>query len=479
MATVWSAIHETLGRPVAVKFIHAQALGSETAVARFMHEARVAAAIQHRFVVDIFDFGKTEQGEPYMVMELLNGESLADRITRGPPIPLKTFIRMMEQCLTGLEAVHAAGIIHRDLKPENVFLIHDSDGGFPKLLDFGISRMDESVMGERATRLTREGAVLGTPWYMSPEQVRGKSDLDHRTDLYSMGVMLYEVLSGTLPLDSETVGDLMVKIATEEPEALAIRRPVIPRSLSEIVARAMAKSPSERFPTAKSLRLALRKQRQTISDDLFTVVMGRASSEPPLKLGSGDLVPAKPPDSAPSPPLRRVSRRPAATLAATADDLEALPATVAPDASLPSTRRAPRRAVIALVLTVATGAAAVAAMRAGLLHAPTETTNEGSSAIAAPMPPVEEDSSLERGLPVTTAVPPEQAAEAGMAPVAAASEATAMIEADTDGVSTAVETAETTERQAESPSSAKVPTRRRFMRAAAMQSPTRFDDPGF
>ncbi len=293
MASIWSAVHETLGRPVAVKFIHSRAM-SEVAAARFMREAKIAASVQHRFVVDIFDFGKTQQGEPFMVMELLNGETLADRMMRGPPIPAQQFVRMMENCLTGLEAVHDAGIVHRDLKPENVFVIHDGDGGFPKLLDFGISRVDDSVIGERANKLTREGAVLGTPWYMSPEQVRGKADLDHRTDLYSVGVILYEVLTGTLPFDARTVGDLMVMIATEPAVALEHLRRDLPVELSDVVAKAMAKNPAKRFQTAKEFRTALRAVRANLGEDAFTMVSLRPPSEPPQKLASEDLVPARP-----------------------------------------------------------------------------------------------------------------------------------------------------------------------------------------
>lgn len=316
MASVWSAVHETLGRPVAVKFIHAKVMASEVSTARFMREARIAAAIQHRFVVDIFDFGKTEQGEPYMVMELLNGESLADRITRGPALPVKTFVRMMEQCLTGLDAVHSAGIIHRDLKPENVFVIHDGDGGFPKLLDFGVSRVDDSMMGEKTSRLTREGAVLGTPWYMSPEQVRGKSDIDHRADLYSIGVMLYEVLTGVLPFDAETIGDLLVMIATEEPAPLSTLRPDLPQALSDIVAQAMAKDADDRYQSAKTMRIALRSLREKLPANAFTVVMQRAPSDPPEALESGDLMPRMISQTSKASSPAEVARRNAATLSA-------------------------------------------------------------------------------------------------------------------------------------------------------------------
>jgi len=287
MASVWSAVHETLGRPVAVKFIHARGQNAEVTAARFMQEARIAAAVQHRFVVDIFDFGQTEHAEPYMVMELLQGESLADRITRGPPIPVKTFVRIMGQALSGLDAVHQAGIVHRDLKPENVYLMHDADGGFPKLLDFGISRVDESLSGEKATRLTKEGTLLGTPWYMSPEQVRGR-EVDGRSDIYSMAVIMYETLTGQLPFDAEAVGDLLVKIATADATPVSALRPDLPTGLSDIVAKAMSREPDGRYDSALSMRLALQALDGRLPD-AFTVVIARADSEPPLALGSADI----------------------------------------------------------------------------------------------------------------------------------------------------------------------------------------------
>ena len=291
MASVWSGVHETIGRPVAVKFIHAKGPNAEVTIARFMQEARIAAAVQHRFVVDIFDFGQTEKGEPYMVMELLNGEALSDRMTRGPPMPLKSFVRVITQTLSGLDAVHNAGIVHRDLKPENVYLLHDADGLFPKLLDFGISRSEESFAGEKATRLTKEGTLLGTPWYMSPEQVRGRH-VDGRSDIYSVGVIMYEALTGQLPFDAEAVGDLLVKIATTDAAPVHALRPDLPRPLSDIIAKAMARDPADRYDNSLSMRIALQALEDALPETAFTVVIERAPSEPPRELGSGELLPA-------------------------------------------------------------------------------------------------------------------------------------------------------------------------------------------
>jgi serine/threonine-protein kinase len=309
MASVWSAVHETLGRPVAVKLIHDRGMNSELATARFMQEARIAAAVQHRFVVDIFDFGKTEQGEPYMVMELLQGEALADRISRGPPMPVRSFVRILAQCLSGLEAVHRAGIVHRDLKPENIFIIHDAEGGFPKLLDFGISRVEESFGGQRVNRLTKEGTLLGTPWFMSPEQVRGNRDVDHRTDIYSIGVIAYEALSGRLPFDAEAMGELLISIATDEPTPLSEIRPDLPVELCDVIGRALAKNPADRFPTARAMRAALRAVDRNLPD-AFTIVTERVPSDAPVAIGSDELIPSSASEPALRTPRNRLASRP-------------------------------------------------------------------------------------------------------------------------------------------------------------------------
>ena len=299
MATVWSGVHETLGRPVAVKCIHAADNREPEILARFMQEARNAAAVQHRYVIDIFDFGTTEQGEPFMVMELLQGETLADRLNWGPPMPLKSFIRLIDQCLSGLYAAHQQDIVHRDLKPENIFLVHDHDGGFPKILDFGISMITSPTFShEKTDRLTKEGTIVGTPYYMSPEQVRG-TQLDHRTDLYSMGVIMYETLTGELPFIADTVGDLIVKIATQLPPPVAKLRPELGPGLSDFVARTMSRDRNQRFADAMETKLAL--QTLTIdAADLFTVVVPGSHPDTEEGLDSSELMPA----SGSIPPLR-------------------------------------------------------------------------------------------------------------------------------------------------------------------------------
>ncbi len=249
MATVWRAIHTTLDRPVAVKFLEAVGTSSEELAARFLQEAKLAAGLRHRHVVDILDFGVTPDGKPFMVMELLEGKSLADRYNDGPPVTDWELLEIVAMTLSGLAAVHDAGILHRDVKPENIFLVEDADGIFPKLVDFGISRGFGA-----GGRVTRTGVVVGTPQYMSPEQARGKKDLDARSDLFSVGIVLYEGFAGEVPFDSENPGDVLIAVATEEPRPLEELRPDLPRSVIDLVHRALCKKPEERFQTAREMR---------------------------------------------------------------------------------------------------------------------------------------------------------------------------------------------------------------------------------
>src|SRR6185369_7268774 len=148
---------------------------------RFLNEAKVAASIRHRNVVDILDFGVTDAGEAYMVLEYLHGESLADRMARPPALNLGEIVNVAVLTLSGLSAVHTAGVVHRDIKPENVFLVEDEDGWYPKLLDFGVSKQQQTE-GSIARPLTQEGMLVGTPQYMAPEQARGLRDVDARAD---------------------------------------------------------------------------------------------------------------------------------------------------------------------------------------------------------------------------------------------------------------------------------------------------------
>lgn len=254
MATIWRAVQISLDRPVAVKFLSVSGPSASKYVERFLEEAKVAAAIRHRNVIDIVDFGTSDQGTVYMVLELLQGESLAERMARLPALTLGEIVNIGVLVLSGLQAVHNAGVVHRDLKPENIFLVNDDDGAYPKLLDFGVSK---SVDRKEGRAPTQEGMLVGTPQYMAPEQARGIRDIDHRIDVWATGVILYEALTGKLPYESENVGDILIKIVSEDAPPITFYRPEVGPELSAVVQRAMTRNRDERYQDAKEMRAAL------------------------------------------------------------------------------------------------------------------------------------------------------------------------------------------------------------------------------
>jgi len=252
MAQVWQAEHLTLGRAVAVKFLHAAGSPNGEAAQRFVREARLAASITHRNIVDIVDFGLTEPDHvPYMVMELLRGRALGEHLVACGRLPIPDAARIASEVLRGLAAVHDAGLVHRDLKPDNIFLVDDEDGAFPKLVDFGLSRR----VGR--SDMTAEGIILGTPDYMSPEQAEGASHIDARTDVYAMGVILYELVSGQMPFDGSSLAELLSHVADGMSIPLRARMPDAPAELVAIVERAMHRDPGQRFASAREMRAAL------------------------------------------------------------------------------------------------------------------------------------------------------------------------------------------------------------------------------
>jgi serine/threonine protein kinase len=275
MGSVWAAVHELLGREVAIKFLSRSFEDERTSAARFVGEAKAAAQVKHRFVVDVFDFGITEGGDSYMVQELLSGEPLSDVFYYGPSWPLSEAVRFMEDCLSGLSAVHARGIVHRDLKPENIFVVREGDARFPKLLDFGISKATDaphsrsaprpSIRAPSKKRLTAAGATLGTPAYMSPEQLRNLSTLDARADIYSIGVVFYEWLVGHCPFaTTANFAELLDRIVARDMTPLDALREDIGPELAAVIARAIEPDRAHRFASALEMRAALDKVRSAL-----------------------------------------------------------------------------------------------------------------------------------------------------------------------------------------------------------------------
>ncbi len=254
MASVWRATHLALDTSVAVKVLDVSNAKAARMRERFEREAKLAANIKHRNIVDILDFGLHDD-HPYMVMELLAGQSLGDRLEGDAPITDKEVFDIAAQVLSGLAAAHDAGVVHRDVKPDNVFLVRDADGVYPKILDFGISR--DLTPGKNDTRVTNTGVLVGTPLYMSPEQARGLKDVDARTDLWSVGAMVYEALTGGLPFDSENMGDILIRIAMEDMPPIQTRRPDLPDAAAAVVMKALARDRSKRWQDARAMRDAM------------------------------------------------------------------------------------------------------------------------------------------------------------------------------------------------------------------------------
>ena len=242
MGAVYVGTHTKLRKKVAIKVLN-PALSTPPMIERFHREAITASQIGHEGIAQVTDLGTSLQGEPFLVMELLEGESLAKRLKTYGALPIEVACELGCAILSPLDAAHRAGIIHRDLKPDNIFLVHQSRGEMVKLLDFGISR---SVGMEGEFRLTTTGLVLGTPFYMSPEQARGDSSVSTAADIYAFGVILYEMLCGQVPITAENYNQLMYKVMIGEYVRPRAMRPDIPLGLEDLIARAMALAPQER-----------------------------------------------------------------------------------------------------------------------------------------------------------------------------------------------------------------------------------------
>ena len=225
--TVYRAVHPVIGKVVAIKVLARKFSADPEMVSRFIAEARSVNQIRHRHIIDIFLFGKLEDGRNYYVMEYLDGEPLDARIDRDKRIALADALPILRGIARALDAAHAKGVTHRDLKPENVFLVRDADSGevWPKLLDFGIAKLMGSDDPQK--HKTRTGIPIGTPFYMSPEQCRGK-DVDHRTDYYAFGVVAYQMLTGEVPLDADDYMTIMMRQLADEPAPPSTIVPELP-----------------------------------------------------------------------------------------------------------------------------------------------------------------------------------------------------------------------------------------------------------
>jgi serine/threonine-protein kinase len=285
MAAVYEAQNVDIGKRVAVKVLNAELTHSAVVVERFLREARAAAAVNSPYICNVYDAGKLADGRPFLVLELLEGESLYERMVKERQFGVDFVVQVCTQVARGLTKAHDAGIIHRDMKPENVFLTKDdNDAVLAKILDFGLAKFYVPVDGTTAQqRLTREGAVFGTPAYMSPEQVKGQGQVDHRADLWALGCMVYECLTGrTVWSTDQGVAMIFAQIATSALPKPRKYRKDLPASFDAWFARALERDPDKRFQSAKEL-----------ADELAPALL--APAEPASAPEPIDTTPAPPP----------------------------------------------------------------------------------------------------------------------------------------------------------------------------------------
>lgn len=335
MGTVWEAVNLALDTQVAVKFLSREIVDADPSVfARFKREASIAAKIRSPHAVQIFEYGVLDEEQPYIVMELLAGESLEARIAQAP-LPIAQTATVVAQTAEVLGRAHRLGIVHRDIKPENLFLIDSGYDVFIKVLDFGIAKQ---TAGPNMSSMTQTGALMGTPYYMSPELIQSAKGATPLADLWALAVVAYQALTGAVPFDAETVGGVLVAIAAGAFEPPSTFAPHLPPELDAWFARALNPDPDVRFATAEEMALA------------FSEVTGAPPRTSQVSLPSWDAAPTATLRSAPSmprPPLASVG-----TLAATEMKSERLPQT--------TERRVGRVAVAGIVALALAGAAIVA-----------------------------------------------------------------------------------------------------------------------
>ncbi len=275
MGAVAKATHLIRRAPVALKFMSPAVLALQGAVERFVNEGVAASQIDSDHVVKVFDVGRMPSGAPYLVMEFLDGQDLAQILaSEGGRMSIPRAVHFTIQILRALQTAHQAGIIHRDMKPSNCFVINkDGEPDFVKLVDFGISKVTSDDPSSKGANLTRTNSALGTPLYMSPEQARSPRDVDHRTDLYSVGAILYELLTGRTPYTSETgeYTEILYKIFTTDPEPIVNLRPDVPEGLQAALSRALTRDLNVRFASAMDFADAI----APFADDRSTQVMSR------------------------------------------------------------------------------------------------------------------------------------------------------------------------------------------------------------
>jgi serine/threonine-protein kinase len=259
MGSVWAAKHLSLGHTVAIKFIHPELTTNQDAIRRFQTEARAAAKLKSRHVAQVHDHGATSDGQPYIVMEFLDGQSLEAAIDERGALPPGEVIDIICEAAAALDVAHAAGIVHRDLKPDNIMLAHDSEskrGYTVKLVDFGIAKLVEDEVANVSA--TRAGSVLGTPRYMSPEGLTGSAPVGPRSDLWALGASAFAAMVGRVPFEGETIGDIVINVCKAPLPIPSQCRLRLPEGFDVWFARACQRDPERRFASAREMSQALK-----------------------------------------------------------------------------------------------------------------------------------------------------------------------------------------------------------------------------
>ncbi|MDP9034283.1 MAG: protein kinase [Myxococcota bacterium] len=312
MAAVYEAEHVNIGKKVAIKVLSSELASSAVVIERFFREARAAASVRSPHIVEVYDSGRLEDGRPFIAMELLEGESLYDRMSTVRLIDASTTVRIITQVAKGLTKAHAAGIVHRDLKPENIHLVHGEDGEeIVKILDFGLAKFYSPVKpDEKTARLTREGAVFGTPAYMSPEQVKGQGNVDQRSDLWALGCMAFECLTGRPVWNTDQgVAMTFAAIAASQLPTPSRVRADLPPEFDAWFFKALDRNPDRRFQTARELAEELAK---ALGTPTAPISLAFLSAPSPMELEAPYLRTDEPagPRERPGPPSQRAPKHP-------------------------------------------------------------------------------------------------------------------------------------------------------------------------
>jgi serine/threonine-protein kinase len=420
MGAVYLGQHQLLGRRAAIKVLLPELSARPDIVNRFFNEARAVTSISDPGIVQVFDFGYHSDGSAFIVMEYLEGEPLDRRLMRHGRLTVEETMRLARQLAISLAAAHAQGIVHRDLKPENVFLVPDAEvasGERSKILDFGIAKLSDEHPGKLKTRT---GTMMGTPTYMSPEQCRGLPDIDHRSDIYSLGCVLFHLLTGRPPFEGEAPGDIMAAHIREPAPAPSSRAPDVPPGVDALVLRCLAKAPADRFQSMGELTAA-------VAAVLPQLSVGAAAARPMPAMPVMPATMRMPAGGTPVPVAPGAGTGPSipTTLGASAGQLAAV-RTAPPGTPVPPVPRKRRvRLWITGGLIVAAAGIGIALVGAGsggarVSSRPDPVTTEGAAPGAGPATANAPPANVASDAPASTNAPPAASAPAVANPPAAA-----------------------------------------------------------